>query len=524
MALYRIVSPLITAANLARQAFGSWIGADNETTNLDERRGLYEYLWNCYSNAVYDRIRFKGSLDYVNETLGDAAAGDLAGLFNPVERIIETNVNNIFNGAFGDEVRVDPFIGSEDNPNRRPVNPAILAPLTQIFDWSNLNIENKTLTRYGSIFGTVGIRVVARVGANYPNDRLEDRRVYLQFEHAGQIIGQLQDARGNVAQVLTENTRREGDLSAQEGERNVTTYTVRTLATKQNFSTFRRQSGGWFGGGDWTPYDEITGRDNGAFASYTNALGVCPYVVAHHRRIGGLWGAWAFYGQMRKIDILNALVAHINRQIFRHVNATYLVSGTGPAPKEIDFSGGAYLYHRRRADDSRGIDFQPLVTNLSLADAITHAKFLLAEIRDALPELKATDGEFLSNQSGETIAQLRLPAEQKILEARTLYEDALIRALKIALSYGVLLGLWNRELRVSPDRLGAERAFRTGAFDFRFNNRPALPVTNRERLEIQQLENDVADAQEERRINTATRQLPPPDGTGDGNNATDLIA
>jgi hypothetical protein len=525
MALYRIVSPLITAANLARQAFGSWIGADNESTNLDERRGLYEYLWNCYANQQYDRARFKGSLDYVNETLGEAAAGDLAGLFNPVERIVETNVSNIFNGAFGDEIRINPFIGSEENPQRRTVNPAIIAPLHQIFGWSNLTIENKTLTRYGAIFGTCGIRVVARVGRDYPNDRLEERRVYLQFEHPGQIIGQLTDARGNVTQSLTENQRREGDLSAQDGEANVTEYTVRTLATKTEFATFRKQQGGWFGGGDFVPFDEISGQENGRFARYPNALGVCPYVVAHHRRIGGLWGAWAFYGQMRKIDILNALVAHINRQIFRHVNATYLISGTGPAPKEIDFSGGSYLYHRRRGDDSKGIDFQALVTNLKLDDAITHAKFLLSEIRDALPELKATDGEYLSNQSGETVAQLRLPAEQKILEARTLYEDGLIRALKIALSYGILLGLWNRELRVSPDRAGAELAFRRGQLDFQFNTRPALPVTTRERLELEQMESDVADAREERRINTAanTRELPA-GGTGAGNGAAELIA
>lgn len=510
MSLYRIVSPLITAANLARQAFGNWIGADEQQTTIDERRSLYEYLWNCYANTCYDRIHFKGSLDYVNETLGDAAAGDLAGIFNPVERIVETHVNNVFNGSFGDEIQVAPTISSL--VTKRNVNQAILDPLEKIIEWSNLNIEKQSLVRWGGIFGSVGIRIVARVGNDYPNDRIEDRRVYLQIEHAGSVLEQMQDTRGNVSQVVTEHTRRDGTLDPMNLSRGVDTFRVRTLMTKQEFATFRRREGayGWAGGEDFVPYDEINDKVNGKFARYKNALGVCPFVIAHHRKIGGLWGAWAFFGQMRKIDILNALVAHINRQIFRHVNATYLISGKGRPPKELDFTGGSFLYHRKRADDTTKLDMQPLVTNLSLSDAISQAKFILGELRDSMPELKATDGDYLSNQSGETVANLRLPAEQMILSSRALYEDALIRAMQIALSYGVMLGIWHRPFKVMPTREGAEQLFRNGDFDFRFNNRAALPITERERLERAALEADLSDAENERRINgQALKELPP---------------
>lgn len=490
------LNPLIIASNLINAVLGRSIAQEQKQISLDERRRLYSHLWACYNNAQYDRLLFKGSLDYVNEALGEAAANDLAGIFNPFERVCELYAQNCFAGRFGEQIEVAPEVGTKRK--RRAVHPDILDPLEQIFEWSNLNIESKVFGRWGSIFGSVGIRVVAQVGKDYPADRREDRRVYLQFEHPGSILGAVQDDRGNVTQALTEHEKLEGNLSIEEGDRDLERYTYRTLLTKDTFAVVRQ--GGWLFS-SFTPFDQIRGAERGSFSRFPNLLRVCPYVIAHHKRIGGLWGLWAFHGQMQKVDRLNALIAHINRQIFRHVNVVHLISGSGRAPRMFDFSGNKVLYQRKRPDDTSKLDIHQLVTDLSLADAITQAKFILGELRDSMPELKATDGEYLSNQSGETVAQLRLPAEQRILSARDLYEDALLRALKMALSWGIMLGIFKIG-GVSFDRDGAERAFRSGMLDFRFNERDALPITATERLEREQKEQDLLDAREERRLLT----------------------
>jgi hypothetical protein len=178
--------------------------------------------------------------------------------------------------------------------------------------------------------------------------------------------------------------------------------------------------------------------------------------------------------------------------VHEHVRATWLVAAAGAAPTEFDFSGRKVIYVDQRQGGTPPM-VQAMVANLDLTGALAQAKFQLDAIEDKLPELKATAGRFLSGQSGETVAELRKPAEEKIQAARDLSEDALVRAQKIAVSWGILLGIFDVGTG-TESREAADRAFRDGFEDHKFNKRPMLTAEQPVMLAAPATQQEKADA------------------------------
>lgn len=441
----------------------SWLGAISRMIDaagndarpaLDDRIAAFDAFELYYHNQIYEALSAGGRREQVNATLGNAAAADLAGLYNPVAEVVDL-YQHVFGGAFrraGD----DP---GEDQPTdirAESGSAAMLDALDRVWAWSNLNVTKQQLCRLPALHGTAGLRIVA---VNDP-DPLR-RRVYLKPEHPRVIRDVEVDARGNVqaAELQYDLTRGLGD--AQE------VVTVREVLTKTEIRTYRVHQGGL------TAYDVARGVDGGPGARYENTLGVVPYVLLTHQDGGDAFGLNAFYRARAPIDRLNALLTHINTQIHDHVKVTWAIFASGPAPSSIDLGGRKVVY----VDTSRGAQppsMEPMVAPLNLGDAITQARLLIELIEDRLPELKAVVGRFLAGQSGETIAQLRAPAEQRLGLARAHYEDALVRASQIAASWGVLLGLWDLGTGTGTVE-AAERAYQTGLEDFTLSRRPLLP-------------------------------------------------
>lgn len=382
-----------------------------------------------------------GQREHINATLGNASAADLAGLYNPVGAAVDLYLN-VFGGAFGRDIQVEAS------------NPAMVAALDQIWKWSNMTIEKQPLCRLAAMHGTVGLRIVAR-----PD------RVYLKVEHPRIIRDKEEDDRGNVTAIQLEYDVTTGLAEAAK------TITIREELTKAEIRTYRMQ------GDIATPYDLQAMQDGGPLSAYPNALGVVPYVVLRHEHIGEAWGRNAFYRARTPLDRLNALISHIHTQIHRHVRAKWLVAAGGDPPTEFDLTDMTIAYVNTRGGSSAPV-IQPMIAPLNLADAIAEARLAIELIEDLLPELKATQGKFLSGQSGETIAMLRKPAEDRILLARSNYEDALIRAQQIAASWGVLYGLWDLGTG-TQSREAADSAYRSGAEDHAFVTRPVFydPMT-----------------------------------------------
>lgn len=437
-----------------------------------DRRKVYQLLEAYYFNIVYNREIWHGSLDYINRELGEAAAKDLSGLFNPIERGTELYAQNIFSGNFGDEIFLADTVGTKNKP--RPLNAEIVDPLERIWEWSNFNSgEKERYTRLGSMLGTVGIRIVAKVGKNWPNDLPEERLVYLQFEHPSIIDDYSKNEQQDITEILTTHRVVEGDIDIQEPTTSRSVEIYKTLMTIKEFRTLKNNQ----------PYDEVVDSVDGEFATCPNILGVVPYVLAFHRKLESPWGAWWFLGSENPIDRLNSLIAHINRQIIRHVRVKWLVSSKGNPPREFNFSDTSVLFIKLMPEQSSNdTHIEALVSNLKLDDAIKQATTLMSELRDRMPELKATDGDFLSNTTGQTIAQLRTPAVDRLKVARANYESALIKAQKIALCYGILLGLW--DVGTGKGSLKAvQDALQQKKLDHKFNERDYLTITKSESLQ-----------------------------------------
>lgn len=423
----------------------------------DDRRAAYATWDQYYDNLVYDRTANGGQRDAINADLGNASATDLAGLYNPVSEVVDL-YTHAFDGAFGDEIRVEPLGAG---------GPALVGAIEQIWRWSNLTIEKRRLCRLSATHGLCGIRIVAR-----DDDDAARRRVYLKIEHPSAIRDMLLDDRGNVESIQLEYEIIAGLAEAAE------VIIIREQLEKARIQTWRVTNGMVVPFdvlafvADGMPLARISEYDGGPGADYENALGVVPYIICYFDQANDKWGRNAFYRARTQIDRLNSLISHIDMQIHQHVRVTWLIAASGAAPQEFDFSGRKVLYVDTRNAPSVPV-VQPLVANLSLADATAQARFQLEQIEDKLPELKAVAGRFLANQSGETVAELRKPAEERLQLARDSFEDALVRAQQIAVSWGILFDLWDVGTGMR-DRAAAERAYREGFEDHKFNKRPLL--------------------------------------------------
>lgn len=409
-----------------------------------DRRAAFDAWQSYYDNTIYEPLSAGGQREQVNATLGNASAADLAGLYNPVAEVVD-----LYQHVFGGEFVPSDVVDREDEPTdirASARNPLVLPALDRVWQWSNLNVVKQQVCRLAALHGTVGLRVVA---VNDP-DPLR-RRVYLKPEHPRLITDAEQDARGNVTAIILEYevTRGIGD-----DQRIVS---VREELTKDEFRVYEG-SGASFG----TPTQRAP-----------NALGVVPYVLLRHQDVGDLFGLNAFYRARSPIDRLNALMTHVNTQIAEHVKVDWFIAAAGAAPTRLELTGRNVIY----VDTSKSTQtptVQALVAPLSLADSISQAELLIRQIENRLPELKATSGVYLSGQSGETIAQLRAPAEHRLGLARAGYEDALIRVQQIALSWGVMLSLWDLGTGTGS-REAADAAYRQGLEDHHLNRRPLLP-------------------------------------------------
>jgi hypothetical protein len=445
---------------------GNWIkalgrmvrrGAPQTGWAWRDRHAAYALWDGFYNNTIFDTIASGGQRENINAELGNAAAEDLAGLYNPVAQVVDLYLS-VFAGAFGDEIRVEPTGAAQ---------PALVDAINQVWEWSNLTIQKQRLCRLAATHGLCGLRIVARDDPDPAR-----RRVYIKPEHPKVIRDMHQDDRGNIEAIELEYDLTVG--LAEEAE----TITVRERLERDRIQTWRVENGQATAfdlmqfQADGMPGDKVSSYDGGPGADYPNALGVVPYVALYHELGDDEWGRNAFAKARAPIERVNGLICHTDIKVHQHVRATWLIAAAGAAPAEFVFDDMKVVYVNTAQSNSTPMA-QAMVANLDLQGAIAQAKLQLDLIEDMLPELKATAGKFLSGQSGETIAELRKPAEEKVGLARANYEDALLRAQKIAVSWMVLLELADVGTGMGT-REAAEQAYRGGFEDHRFNRRPLL--------------------------------------------------
>jgi hypothetical protein len=261
--------------------------------------------------------------------------------------------------------------------------------------------------------GTAGIRVVSEGGA--------DPRVYLRFDHPGKIIDVEEDARGNWVNVLL---RYPAYYAENLGEP-TTRVEIEELIGKQRFSQF------------------VDGAQQLEPDQQRNALGICPYVpIRHTRRNGELFGRHAYDGSERAIHGINWGLSQVDEATARAIQTTLFMTGAGDPPDPITLGWLTAIYVKL-ANGTPPPDMKYITPQLEIGPVGEFITGNIEKLYTRQPELILNALKLLSGTSGETLAQVLKPVEAAVLRARRMYEDSVVRAIQIALSSGVLLGLWN---------------------------------------------------------------------------------
>lgn len=419
-----------------------------------ERQEQFRRNQQMLDNSYYEPEEKGGHRQQILEEIFECDEDlKLNGVYNPVRPIVDA-YQNVLRGRFGDTIRLHPHVGGDEG---REINPRLLStqaqtgPIERVWSMSNLNVRKQTMQEMAANLGTVGLRVVAR-----PDRDENRRRTFIQIEHPAIIQGFDEDDRGNVTEIQLEYEAEMGPIENREKVK------VKEILGKDSF------------------YKEVNGKAVLPLEEQFNLLGVCPYVVLRHQDSGTEFGSWAYKGSEPVIHALNLLLSNVSQSVYDHVWPTWFGTAGGDDPTSIEAGRHTMLYVKSDPD-SPPPSIQALVAKLDWQGALNFAVSLIDQLVTRCPVLLFSHIRALSGQSGETIAKLQTAAIQAVEQAKANYEDALTRAIKIALSYGILYDMWDLGAGMGSSS-EADDAFYRGLLDFEFQDRPVMPESIYEQL------------------------------------------
>lgn len=395
-----------------------------------------------------------GNLVGILRTLGkpsDADAPPIIPYYNPVPAIVGC-YSNALGGRLGRDLKVE-------TPAQDPLPKATDDAISRIWRWSNLDTRLGEFTEMLSNQGTVGIRVAS-----------DGDRVHLIFDPPSIIAEWEEDSRGNVVWVVLEYTGYEQPAPFQPEQ----PVEVAAFYGRDRFSV------------------TVGGKERLTPEQQINTLGVCPYVIARHqRRNGSRWGVHAYEGSENAIHGINWSLSQLDEATARAINETVFMAGAGEAPTEVALGRLTAMYVKLAA----GIpapELKYIVPQLAIGETGDSIIRNVELLWTRQPQLILNAMKLLSGVSGETLAQMLKPVESEIERARRLYEDAMVRAVMIAESVGIVDGLWNLGTGTGSKE-AADRAYDDGQGKsaFAFKDRPLLPPTVYQK--IQQATADTAE-------------------------------
>jgi hypothetical protein len=347
----------------ASQAF---ISAWNEKAFLPDTRSgwdlyanrqlRYYYADLYYNNVVYSALSQYAAVHKFNNKLYKY----IRGIYNPVQRLVETYVSKVYGGALDMKnlkVGAIPVADADDN---------LREALRQLWKWSNWGGAKSLYVRYGAMYGDVPIKVV---------DDPSSGKVRLEVLHPGKIKDIQLSPVGDVKRVVIEYQRDEETLrNPTGGFRQMKTYTYTEVIDEDSFSTYR----------DGEPYAYYADENGRMVAAWENRYGFVPMVLAKHKDRGFVFGENAFNGATRKIDEINDAASILNDQARKVVNAMFYFAGVRAAA-ELTASGEQdelpAIYGPKESSAT------PMVANIDIAAVSQNIQNMLLELERDQPEL-----------------------------------------------------------------------------------------------------------------------------------------
>lgn len=392
-------------------------------SDFDSRRMRYQIYWSLFENSAFRDIHtWAPSL---KESYG--LYRYIRNIYNPAYRVGSFWKTHLMGGSLDPEA-------SDNEESALPIdceNELLRPAIAQLWKWSNWQRNKGVYTLWGAVMGDAVLRVI---------DDTERERVYLNVLHPGKLRDIELDPWGNVRGYIIEEQRL--DPRPRKVGEDVRYVTYREVVTRD---------------GEFVHYvtelDNVPYAWNGKEAEWDVPYGFVPMVIAQNINVGAKWG-WSElhpgFPQFREVD---DIASKLGDQIRKVVESGWFFSGVTPPEmnaqgvRELKMSGDVDYGESNDPEPGReevpaiyapdpSARAEPLVASLDIAGVTGHIQSILSSIEANYPELNRSIYDNSSGQSGRSIRIVRQPVEEKAQERRADYDDALVRAQKMAISIG----------------------------------------------------------------------------------------
>lgn len=404
------------------------------------------------SNGVYDVLRnLLSGLGVKKEALKP--------LRNPAYRVVEFYAAKLWPGVLPAALPID------------TENQAIIAPIQQVWTWSNWAAEKQAVARTFPLYGDLFLKVATR-----SDSQGQVSRVYIQHLEPQSVTAFDADERGYLTFIRLDvpQQRRKQDGKTES-------YTLTEVWDKgaQSYRLWEHKKG---------PAEDLDKLGEPASERSFGDFGIdfVPIVWQPFRHIGDERGMAAITPALDKIDEANRQATRLHQMLFRYNKPLWAASAGGvdgsgrPLPPPRLGDGNSLELSDDPATDDvvrlpGATKLEAMVPDLNYDAALNVLRDQMAEIRRDLPEMVYSEIQERNELSGVAIRYLLEAAIDRLLEARGNAEAALIRANQMALTIGQNVGLFRG--------LGSYEA---GDFTHSFATRPVLSEAELERSQIVQ--------------------------------------
>lgn len=431
------------------------------------RKLRYALLWSLFDNSAYRDLHAwsKG----LRATYG--LYSYIRNIHNPAYRLGTFHQTHIQGGPLdliaGDGKKVAsalPIVMDSESQQLR-------AAIAQLWQWSVWSINKDVWTLNGTIMGDAPLEVV---------DDVARGKVYLKVMHPGKVKTLDCDPQGNVKGYTLEYVRADPrrpvvDRPGMSSSIPPTvTYTEQVTRDGDDvvYRTFLN-SQAW-------PWNDQP-------AEWTRPYGFVPLVMVKHQDVGLDFGWSELHAGLSKFREVDDIASALDDQIRKAVNAPWLfnfakansattIARTTPTTENPQPGRGELPAMYVNMESAKG---QALIADLDIAAVGERIAALQDELKHDYPELDTERHTGSGDASGRALRYAQQPVTAKVLQRRSGYDSALVRAQQMAIAIAGERGYPGFE------GFGLD-SFDAGALEHSIGERPVFAVDKLDQIEEDQ--------------------------------------
>jgi hypothetical protein len=325
-------------------------------------------------------------------------------IYNPVPGIVDFYVDNIWKTDESIRELEDSLI----TPLSAKTDPAIIAAVAQLDQWSNWESEKQKVKRFAAATGNCLLQMV---------DDLEREKILQETVEPWNVKEIELNNVGDVQSYIIEKDVWDSELKKS--------YKYRKEVTKEFFAFY---------------------RDDRLYDDYENPYQYCPAVWFKHIDDGNDEGLSAF-SDFNKVNETNGLTSHAHDDIHKEIESGKLIGVDNPSTIQVLTGGSVNSDGTINETDPRldrvllaakntnPISVHDLSGDLKLAEAREYINDLKKSFKEDYPELSYLEIlRELANASGEARKIALTPAQNRLDNAQGYYNRQLIKFRQMQIS------------------------------------------------------------------------------------------